>query len=104
MAGNPLMAMLMARKKAAAGAMPATPTPAAAPDETEGGPTDRADEEAGETQPGTFAHHAAKAQFHHHLLQHKMKRQLPVHAKLALHHAMKAMTFMQKNAGGPSHG
>ena len=94
MAKPTLMAIMIARSKLNKTA----PASVNAEEKAEGAadsPMEEAAEDtnpdAGDTQPGTFAHHAAKAAFHNNLMNRKMKRTMPVHAKLALHHAMKAI-------------
>ena len=119
MAGSKILGILMSRaakgKTAPGSTVPMTGSgknvapftgraPMEANEEATESPAEEAVEgDAGEMdesgKAGTFPYHMKKAKFHAAQMQRKQKRAMPVHAKLALHHAMKAMD-MATGGGG----
>ncbi len=110
MASSKILGMLMARAKGNSTAPQSTaPFKGGAPSEPAEEAAESPAEEAVEGdggemdesgKAGTFPYHMKKAKFHAAQMQRKQKRAMPVHAKLALHHAMKAMDMAPRGMGG----
>ena len=111
MASSKILGYLMSRaangKTAPASTVPMTGSGrnvAPMPDEAEPRAEEAAEGDGGEADEmgakGTFPYHAKKARFHADAMMRKQKRAMPVHAKLALHHAMKAIDMAPGASGG----